>query len=243
MAIGNQIKELRQLRGLSQESLAFEAGLSPSTVARIEIGQTMPRGSTLVEISKALEISLEELRGEKGPFVVRQGDPILEEIQIEAYDEQGHQIGLMVELNLETLEGIKLFTYIERMEKGEVPDSPGYPVNASMKEALTWHKQWEKLGPIKCSKVILKNRDKEQEALENLEVEESTKILDEWEKAVSQGRSFEEYFKTLPSPSPEDRKRNQEAHLEWERWRNANSGVIYEDWKKVMAALKAMDEA
>jgi len=47
--------------GLSQEKLAEIAGISVRTIQRLEGGDTEPRGDTVIRLSKALEISPEDL--------------------------------------------------------------------------------------------------------------------------------------------------------------------------------------
>jgi uncharacterized Tic20 family protein len=69
-----RIKELRMLSGSSQMELAEQAQLSLRTIQRIESGQTQPRGDTLKRLSKALNVSPDELieieeQGDK-PFLI-----------------------------------------------------------------------------------------------------------------------------------------------------------------------------
>ncbi len=55
--LSKQIKELRNLKELSQEELSEKSGLSLRTVQRIENGESTPRGDTLKRLADALEIS------------------------------------------------------------------------------------------------------------------------------------------------------------------------------------------
>lgn len=48
-------------RGLSQEALSDRAGLHRTEIARIELGHTEPRLSTLLILAEALCISLDDL--------------------------------------------------------------------------------------------------------------------------------------------------------------------------------------
>lgn len=59
--LSKRVKELRSRRGLSQELLAENSGLSLRTVQRIENGETEPRGETLKRLSHALEVTPDEL--------------------------------------------------------------------------------------------------------------------------------------------------------------------------------------
>ncbi len=54
--IGRKLKEVRISRLLTQEELAEEAGLSPSTVVNIERDQAEPRFSTIRKLAKALDV-------------------------------------------------------------------------------------------------------------------------------------------------------------------------------------------
>lgn len=59
--IAQNIRELRVLKGLSQEKLAELAQISLRTVQRIENNETEPRGHSLLQIAKALNTTPEEL--------------------------------------------------------------------------------------------------------------------------------------------------------------------------------------
>jgi transcriptional regulator with XRE-family HTH domain len=58
---GNKIKELRLKLGFSQEQLSEESGISLRTIQRIEKGNTIPRGYSLRQISRALNVDIEQL--------------------------------------------------------------------------------------------------------------------------------------------------------------------------------------
>jgi len=59
--LGDEIKRIREERGISQRTLARKAGVSNTTLAYIEAGETNPRPDTLEKIATALNISYEEL--------------------------------------------------------------------------------------------------------------------------------------------------------------------------------------
>lgn len=63
--IGVKIKELRVLKGLTQEELAKQTGLSVRTIQRIESGEVDPRTYTLTALAEALEVDLEILTSSK----------------------------------------------------------------------------------------------------------------------------------------------------------------------------------
>lgn len=62
--LGKQLQRLRTSRGLTQEQLAVNLGLSRPYVARLELGQHDPSLSTLVRLAKALRVSVTDLLGE-----------------------------------------------------------------------------------------------------------------------------------------------------------------------------------
>lgn len=52
--LAERVKELRKQKGLSQENLAENSGLSLRTIQRIENNETVPRGDTLKKLAQAL---------------------------------------------------------------------------------------------------------------------------------------------------------------------------------------------
>ena len=59
--LGSRLAEFRKAKGLSQESLAEEAGISLRTLQRIEKEGTNPHGDTLKRIAEVIEVSMDEL--------------------------------------------------------------------------------------------------------------------------------------------------------------------------------------
>jgi transcriptional regulator with XRE-family HTH domain len=59
--LASTLRRLRLERGLTQEALAFHAGVTVSALARIERGLSNPAWTTLVRIANALEITPGEL--------------------------------------------------------------------------------------------------------------------------------------------------------------------------------------
>lgn len=59
--IAGKIKELRNRKGLSQELLAENCGLSLRTIQRIENGETEPRGDSLRRLAGAFGVSPDDL--------------------------------------------------------------------------------------------------------------------------------------------------------------------------------------
>lgn len=60
-SIGEKVRKIREGRGITQEQLAFEAGLNRAYIGYIERGERNPSTETLVKIAKALKISPKDL--------------------------------------------------------------------------------------------------------------------------------------------------------------------------------------
>ena len=60
-AFGLTIRRLRKERGKAQEALAHEAGLSLTSLARIETGRQEVRFGTILRLAEALEMKGQEL--------------------------------------------------------------------------------------------------------------------------------------------------------------------------------------
>ncbi len=59
--VGEQLKNLRTLRALTQAEVAERAGLTTATVARVERNEIEPRMTTLRKLAAALEVDPAEL--------------------------------------------------------------------------------------------------------------------------------------------------------------------------------------
>ncbi|MAL17847.1 MAG: DNA-binding protein [Balneola sp.] len=59
--LANQIKNIRNQKGFSQELLAEKTELSLRTIQRVENAETEPRGDTLLRITEALEVTPDQL--------------------------------------------------------------------------------------------------------------------------------------------------------------------------------------
>lgn len=60
-----RIATIRKSKGLSQEVLAEQSGVSLRTIQRVEQGETMPRGYTLQALATALNVPLDSFRAEE----------------------------------------------------------------------------------------------------------------------------------------------------------------------------------
>ena len=61
MRIGERIKRLRQDKGMSQQTLAYECDIESPNLSRIENGNTNPTIKSLWKISNALGVKLKDL--------------------------------------------------------------------------------------------------------------------------------------------------------------------------------------
>lgn len=61
VAFGRQVRNLRQNRKMSQEELAFKAGLSPAHLGQIERAQKKPTLETIGRLAEALEVPVANL--------------------------------------------------------------------------------------------------------------------------------------------------------------------------------------
>lgn len=60
-AVGRNIRQIRERRGLHQDQLSERTGLSVNTISRTETGHNKPSVLTLVRIAKGLDVEIEEL--------------------------------------------------------------------------------------------------------------------------------------------------------------------------------------
>jgi transcriptional regulator with XRE-family HTH domain len=59
--VGNRVRELRSLRGLSQEQLAEKSGFSSKHVSLLELGKTNAGINTLAKIARSLTVDIQAL--------------------------------------------------------------------------------------------------------------------------------------------------------------------------------------
>lgn len=59
ITIGEQIREIRKLRGLSQQSLAQKVGMKQSAVSRLENGEFLPKLSVLKRFANKLKLTID----------------------------------------------------------------------------------------------------------------------------------------------------------------------------------------
>lgn len=68
-SIGDNIKKLREQKGLSQKELAGLIGVNPAQYGRVENSKVEPTLKTLLKIASALEVSLDDIvKGKTDPL-------------------------------------------------------------------------------------------------------------------------------------------------------------------------------
>ena len=65
--IGQQVRKFRKAHGLSQEQLAEQVGISVTHMSHIETGNTKLSLPVLVDLANALEVSADDLLGQRPP--------------------------------------------------------------------------------------------------------------------------------------------------------------------------------
>lgn len=72
--LGHAVRELREARGLSQERLAAQAGVSKAAIGLLELGRFQKQPYTLPKIAEALGVTVATLTTEGAPEEYRGGD-------------------------------------------------------------------------------------------------------------------------------------------------------------------------
>lgn len=60
-ALGKAIRQLREKRGMTQEAVAYEAGVTTGTLSLIERGRSNPAWSTVKALARTLGVSMSDL--------------------------------------------------------------------------------------------------------------------------------------------------------------------------------------
>ncbi len=149
--LAKRLKELRAIRGMSQEYLADESRVSLRTIQRIENSESEPTGETIKRIAIALDVELTELIGPSLVaetndlkatiiFLKKQLSKTNEKSEIKTFEKF---IGLLQrlkekDLNSEQSEGIE--SYIKYLELEKIPSFS----NEIFKQKLTKFKKYLK---------------------------------------------------------------------------------------------------
>ena len=101
MVIGERLRSLRELKGLSQGEIENRTGLLRCYVSRVENGHTIPSIETLEKLSRALEVPLYQLfyDGEEMPMLANlPARTTAEEITLNETNEETNFIRRMARL-------------------------------------------------------------------------------------------------------------------------------------------------
>jgi transcriptional regulator with XRE-family HTH domain len=72
-ALAEQIRLVRSKKGLSQEELAFRAGLHRTYISLVERGKKSPTIDCLIRISAALDVKVSDLLAKAEKYINGQG--------------------------------------------------------------------------------------------------------------------------------------------------------------------------
>jgi transcriptional regulator with XRE-family HTH domain len=67
--VGLKVREIRIIKGMTQNQLAESVGLDPSTLCKIERSKSNPSLSTLTKLAKALGVTIAQLLGEEAKAI------------------------------------------------------------------------------------------------------------------------------------------------------------------------------
>lgn len=59
--LGQRIKQLRESKKITQEAIAFNLDTDRANISRLESGRVNPKFTTLVNVAKELDVSLQKL--------------------------------------------------------------------------------------------------------------------------------------------------------------------------------------
>jgi len=131
-SLAKRLKELRALRGMSQEFLAEESRVGLRTIQRIENEESEPTGETIKRLATALSVEINELLGSKSLdetsdlkatiiFLKKQLSKTNEKSEIKTFEKFISILNKLKEKDLspEQMEGIE--SYIKYLELEKIP--------------------------------------------------------------------------------------------------------------------------
>ena len=149
--LAKKLKEIRSLRGMSQEYLAEESRVSLRTIPRIENKESVPTGETIKRISVALDVEMSELLGVntieetsdlKGTiiFLKRQLSKTKDSAEIKTFEKFISILSNLKEKELNQEQIHQIESYITYLELEKIPSFS----NEIFKQKLTKFKQFLK---------------------------------------------------------------------------------------------------
>ncbi|MDO5048009.1 MAG: helix-turn-helix transcriptional regulator [Anaerococcus sp.] len=129
MGFANKVRELRELKGLTQEDLAKLVEVSTKTISRYEMGQSLPRyRKTYDLLAKHLDTNHDYLVTDEDEFILKAREKFGKDGAKEAQDMVNGVIGLMAggeipeEDKRAILDAISEAYYIARVESEKTKD-------------------------------------------------------------------------------------------------------------------------
>jgi transcriptional regulator with XRE-family HTH domain len=134
--LAKNLKELRAVRGMSQEYLADESRVSLRTVQRIENNESEPTGETIKRIAIALDLELTELIGSNSVtetndlkatiiFLKKQRSKTNEKSEIKTFEKFIELLQKLKEKDLSSLQLEGIESYIKYLELEKIPSFSG----------------------------------------------------------------------------------------------------------------------
>ena len=96
-SIGTRIRKIREERGIKQENIADEMGITQSSYGRLEKNDNRLTVTKLIKISEILNVSISMLFGEKATNVIHENNG----------DNAQANIGTLVQQDKEHIESLK----------------------------------------------------------------------------------------------------------------------------------------
>jgi transcriptional regulator with XRE-family HTH domain len=75
-SLRSNLRDLRELRGLTQSEMGARSGISPAAISHFETGQRVPSLDSLVKLSDALGVSVDVLLGRASVEAGAHVDPV-----------------------------------------------------------------------------------------------------------------------------------------------------------------------
>lgn len=66
--LANRLKELRKLSNLTQRDVSLKMGITARRYQALELGESLPKLSTLIALANTFNVSLDFLVGREGDF-------------------------------------------------------------------------------------------------------------------------------------------------------------------------------
>jgi transcriptional regulator with XRE-family HTH domain len=153
--LGKRVQNVRRLRMWAQVRLAYEAGVSPTTVSGIETGKIgRPHFGTLDKLARALRVAPEELQGSRAAI---EGPPL--SMGWARDSEEGEFERGLEGASLESLDSLsrELDAEQERLQRlyGEFPEASeqGRFIKRQIREVAG------QSGSVKTSAMVRRNQD------------------------------------------------------------------------------------